>query len=90
MVMEKFTVRKDLMEMVEYATIQEARDVDGVTGIELDETSCTFKVYGKVDNSKVYKIATTFYAQGVIAVLMLGLLFSANSSMTSSIACIYF
>lgn len=60
--MEKFTVRRDLMEMVIGATIQEARGVEGVTGIELDEKSCTFKIYGKVDNSKVYEIATTLYA----------------------------
>ncbi|XP_063418806.1 uncharacterized protein LOC134701595 [Mytilus trossulus] len=53
--MEKFTVRRDLMEMVIGATIQEARGVEGVTGIELDEKSCTFRIYGK--SQKVVKIA---------------------------------
>lgn len=55
-IMDKFTVKVDLMGLSigsHGSNILKARDVPGITGIEVDDETCTIKVCGEVRRLKI-------------------------------------
>ncbi|CAF1231174.1 unnamed protein product, partial [Didymodactylos carnosus] len=51
---EKFTVKTDLMGLAigtHGSNIQKAREIEGITGVEVEDDTCTFKVFGDTDQA---------------------------------------